>query len=431
MLAIISKKIIYSQLFCFVGLILYRVILDICYVNVISPTWSYQGFLNNPSGLYNIISWLFLISLSPLIVKTFTKGNISSNILSVLVLVSLVPTTSLIAYNNTYELKFIFLSYIYWALLLLLNQLIPSLVWNIKKNKNSSILFNTIIIILCFTIIFISWKYTGFRLHFGLFDVYELRVEAREYDMPVIIGYLNSAANTILPIIFVYFLIKKKKTLAIIIACIIILNFGIAGGKSVILLLFIGIIGYIFVKSLNKSRFFVWGMLFLIALSYIEFKVFNTYLLSFFTTYRLLFLPSFANYIYYDFFSTREFDYFRQSILKWFNIESPYKDNIAFLIGYHQTGEWEGRANNGLFSDAYLNFGSIGMIIFPFILVSIFKLIEGSTKGFDERLLFIVTICTSVNLLSLTFSTALLTGGLLLMIIFFYSFPRFNKNITL
>lgn len=429
MRTIISQKFIYGKLFCFIGLILYRVFLDVCYANIISPTWGYQGYFNNPSGLYNFISWVFLITLSPLIVKTFTKSNISSNIVSVLVLVSLVPTTSLIAFNSTYELQFVFLSYIYWALLLVFNLFIPSFIWNVKKDNNSSFLFTSIIVMLCATVIFISWKYTGFRLHFGLFDVYELRLEAREYDMPVIIGYLSSAANTILPIIFVYYLIKKKNTSAIIIAGIILLNFGIAGGKSVILLLFIAIIGYVLVKSLNKSRFFVWGMLFLIVLSFIEFKIFGTYFLSFFTTYRLLFLPSMANHVYYDFFSTREFDYFRQSIFKWFHFDSPYKDNIAFLIGYHQTGDFEGRANNGLFSDAYLNFGPIGMIIFPLILVIIFKFIEGSTKGFDERLLFIVTLCTAVNLLSLTFSTALLSGGLLLMIIFFYSIPRFNNKI--
>lgn len=420
------QKFIYSKSFSFLGLILFRIFLDICYEYIVSPVWGYQGYVNNFSEFNNYISWLFLILLSPLIVKTFIKGNVSSNILSVLVIVSLVPTTSFIAFNSEFEFNYILLNFIYWTLLLFLNQYIPDLNLN-RKTKNNSILFPFIIILLVFTVIFISGIYTGFRFHFGIFDVYDLRVEARGYKVPLLFGYIGTAANTILPIIFVYFIIKRKKIYAILIAFVIVLNFGIAGGKSVMLLLFIAIIGYLFIKKLDNSRFFIWGGLLLIIASIIEFKVFGTYFISFFSTYRLMFLTSMINYRYYEFFSTREFDYFRQSLLKWTDFKSPYEDNIAFLIGYMMEGSWGGRANNGLFSDAYSNFGPLGMFVFPFFLVIILKFIEESTKGFDERLLFIVTVATSASLLSLTFSTALMTGGLFLMIIFFYTFPRFNN----
>lgn len=421
---------LYSKTVCFIGLILYRVVLDYSYVNIVVPQWGYQGFMLENNQLYLYISWLFLILLSPLIVKTFRRSNISSNIMSVLILVSLVPITSIIAYSN-YKYEFIYLNFLYWGLLLLLNLYIPSFIWKKRTEKQNNLLSNVIIIILSASVIFVSFKYTGFRLHFGIFDVYELRLEAREFNMFAIIGYLISAANTILPIIFIYFLIQKKKFAAILIAFIILLNFGIAGGKSVILLLFIALIGYFLVKSLEKAVFFVWGFLSLVVISILEFNIFNTILSSFFVTYRTLFLTSRINFVYYDFFSTREFDYFRQSILKWSGYESPYTENIAFVIGNYALGENGGRANNGLFSDAYSNFGSIGMIIFPFIVVIILKFIERSTKGLDERLLFIVTVATSMNLLSLTFSTALMTGGLLIMIIFLYSLPRNNNRNTL
>lgn len=423
-----KKSMLGSKQLCFIGLIIYRVVLDYSYVNIVFPTWGYQGFMLNFSRMHINISWLFLILLSPLIVKTFIKNNISSNIMTVLVLVSLVPTTSLIAFSN-YKFEFIYLNFLYWTLLLLLNILIPSFNWKTRKEKRNNILSKTIIIILSVTIISISYIYTGFRFHFGVFDVYDLRLEAREFDMFPIFSYLNAAANTILPIIFIYYIIQRKRLYAIIISIIIFLNFGIAGGKSVMLLLLIALTGFFLVKRLYQSRFFVWGFILLVVSSIMEFKVYETIYLSFFSTYRTLFLTSRINLLYYDFFSTREFDYFRQSIFKWTGFDSPYKESIAFVIGDYDLGDGS-RANNGLFSDAYSNFGSIGIIIFPIILVLILKFIEVSTKGLDERLLFIVTVATSMNLISLPFSTALLTGGLLLMIIFLYSIPRYNKIIV-
>ena len=102
---------LYGKLFAFMGLILYRVALDYSYINIIFPRYGYQGFALNFSKLYIFISWLFLILLSPLIVKTFRRSNISSNILTVLVLVSLVPTTTLIAYSNSRS-EYIYLSFL-------------------------------------------------------------------------------------------------------------------------------------------------------------------------------------------------------------------------------------------------------------------------------------------------------------------------------
>ena len=82
---------------CFLGLIFYRFALDYSYVNIISPLYEYQGFFSESSNDHYNASWLFLILLSPLIIKTLLSSNISSNIMSTLVLISLVPTSSLFA----------------------------------------------------------------------------------------------------------------------------------------------------------------------------------------------------------------------------------------------------------------------------------------------------------------------------------------------
>ena len=123
---------------------------------------------------------------------------------------------------------------------------------------------------------------------------------------------------------------------------------------------------------------------------------------------------------------SNELDFFRQSFLRWFNIESPYKDNIAFMIGGMYYGNYEIRGNNGLFTDAYYNMGIMGIILFPLILVFILRLIESVSKGIKEGMMFVVVFSVGVTLLSTTFTIALLNNGIILMMIMLYFLPRRN-----
>jgi len=313
-------------------------------------------------------------------------------------------------------------------LILLLNIILPSVVITRRSLSENGFIFKLITLILCAGVLYVSWKYTGFRFHFGLMDVYSIRSEAREFNVPTILGYISASADNILPIIVVYLLYKRKYLISLFIGILVLLNFGIAGSKHVLFLLLFAIIGFYFVRKLKFSYIYVWIMSIIVYLTIIEYKLFDTYFLTAFITYRIVFIPAKLNYVYYDYFSIREFDYFRQSALKWFGIESPYSDNIGFLIGYHDIGDFSARANNGLFSDAYFNFGTLGIIIFPFILVLILKFFEGASKKLDERILFIVSISISLSLISVPFTTALLSTGLLLMLVLLYSIPRNNNT---
>ena len=98
-------------------------------------------------------------------------------------------------------------------------------------------------------------------------------------------------------------------------------------------------------------------------------------------------------------------------------------------MGFEDIGDFTARANNGLFTDAYFNFGVIGVIIFPVIVVFILKILDGAVIGLPEKFLFIIIASTSFVLLGLPFSTALFSGGILSLIILLLSIPKnvFNK----
>lgn len=415
----------YKYLYLFLGIIFYKFLCDYSYANIISILFDYQSFENNPNFESMLISWLMVLLLSPLIIKTNFDEKLSSAIIKVLIFISLIPTCTLIGFNSSFETEYIVLMFIYWVVLLTSNLYMPKIIFG-NSNYLGKLKFDKIIIvILILTVIVISWNYAGFRFQFDIYNVYDVRVESRGYKIPLIWGYLLTFADNILPIAFVYFLYRKKRIIAFCIAFIIFLNFGITASKQIIFLLFMSFLGFYFIRNLKFTNKFIWLFIGLISVSILEFIYFETFIISIFSTYRVLFIPAKLHYVYYDFFSNNEFDYFRQSFFKFF-LESPYKENIGFLMGYHDAGIWTARANNGLFSDAYYNFGIIGVFIFPIIVVVILKILDSSVSGLNQRFLFIIIISVSFVFNNLPFSTALISAGIIPLIFYLNSLKKTN-----
>jgi len=126
----------------------------------------------------------FLGILIPFIIKILYEPKLSSNIISVLILISLVPTTTLIAYNSNYNISYVLLIFIYWVILLSAQIFIPTLRIYSSPRIQSFFWGTFLTLILGLTVLYISYTYTGFRFHFGLMDVYDIRAEAREYSIP-------------------------------------------------------------------------------------------------------------------------------------------------------------------------------------------------------------------------------------------------------
>jgi hypothetical protein len=407
------------------GFIFYVLLLDYSYSTIIYKIYGYYGYENIHDVSQIFRHWIMIIAISPLMIKTYTKKNVSSVIIIVLVLVSFIPNMILIKHSN-YNAEYAYLTFAYWFTLLGMNLILPSIKYSI--NKPNRIISLAVITIICLTVLYVSITKANFRIHLTFSDVYVLRVEARSFSLPLFLGYFGTAAHTVLPIAFIYSLVEKKKYSALLLAIVIMLNFGIAGSKSVVLLLFIATLGYIFSKRISDSANITWGFGILIAIAVVEHSILKSNNLTFFTLFRTLFLPGIITYNYYDYFSINDFDYLKQGVLKIFGAKSIYSDNIAFMIGDYMSSVRGGRANNGLFSDAYSNVGTIGVVFFPIIIVLLLKTIERSVNGLDKRLIFIVAVTTAMNLLSVPVFTSVATGGLFLMTIYLLYLPRFNSE---
>ena len=100
----LSLKIRTETIFLICGIFLFRYICDESYL-ITKMVFNYENpFLFEPSFFSKIVSWIFLISFLPFLSKIYFKKNPSDNIIFLLGLVSLVPSTTLIAANGSYSI---------------------------------------------------------------------------------------------------------------------------------------------------------------------------------------------------------------------------------------------------------------------------------------------------------------------------------------
>ncbi|WP_342600225.1 hypothetical protein MHB48_03770 [Psychrobacillus sp. FSL H8-0483] len=408
-----------SLILTIIGIFFYRISLDWIYVYQVNPVWAYSGFTINFDFIRYFLTWLVLIALIPFISKNYKSNKPSSAIITIFYLIAFIPASVLMAFKPM-DNEFIILFLLYWVILSIYHRIIPY--FNLRKPiaKESHFVTNSVLIIFSLVVIYISYKYTNFRINLNIFNVYELREEAKEFDMFIILKYLYSASRVVLPTLIVYFLVNSKKPIAFWLALIQLLIFSVDGSKSVLFSLILAFSGYFIYRS-NRISWFVWLLLFINVLAILEERILETtYIMTIFIR-RLMFLPQLLNYFYFDFFSKNEFDYFRQSIIGNLGIDSPYIVRIPIIIGENYYGS---SANNGLFSDAFYNIGIIGILIMPFLIILALRLLDACTMGLDSRILIASIITTSLNLISSSFFTVLLSHGFLALCLILYYLPR-------
>lgn len=408
------------------GVLGYRAILDIAYARLVAGPFSYQGFVSRPTVPTVLASWIFLLALLPLLVWVLRSETLAARVTALLALVSLVPTTTLVGQDPRYPAAYILLMFGYWALFLLACRYLPRITLG-RHRLLSEAPHLIALVVLSATVLFISWRYTGFRLHFGLFDVYDLRAEARTFEAPAIVGYLATFSDNVLPVLLAYYLRRRWYLVAAGVATVILFNYGISATKQVLFLLLFAIASVFVRESVRISRRMLIILAGVLVVALVEARFAGTLIVGTLSLYRVMIIPSHLHWVHYDFFQTRELLYLTQSALKGF-FASPYRENIQFLIGEYNIGDFTARANNGLFSDGYMNFGGLSVLFYPAITVAVLKLVEGSAYGLSSSVQFILVMSLGFVLLGLPLPTALLTGGIAVLVLLLSTLPRLDRR---
>ena len=266
----------------FLGVIIYRIILDYIFRNILIVYYTYYDFKDESTSSSRFVSWILLFLFTYIASYTyFNTEKVSNQILFFLFLISIVPFTTMIGYGN-FSLIYIVANSTYFFILYAINRFYGKLKSHKIVLRIPGMAGETQLKLICLfsflIVFFISWRYTEFRFSFGISDAIEWRYAARDFDLPIVFRYLFSWTKCINSMLMVYFIIKKKPLWIAACVAIQILAYGVYGMKFT---LFIGIVVFI-IAWLPKFDAYKVGYISLVAiiafgiLAALEFATFHS-----------------------------------------------------------------------------------------------------------------------------------------------------------
>ena len=400
-------------------IVLYRLLFDYIYTRFTNPVWGYVGFDNKETNSSLLISWAVLFVLTLLVIPYFkSKESFFPELIILFFVMRVVPFTTLIRFVNT-PINLTFLFFIYFALLFLLTRFVKMKqvpLGGIKGSKSDDSFLYLGLFFFSAIIIFISGYYAGFRFHLTFNDVYDLRHEASNFHIPTIIRYAWSPATNILPFLFVYFMQKKKFSVCLFIVFVILLNFSINGMKSTIFKLLICIF-FSVVSFKDYKCYFIPLFIAILLITITEGFLWDSQIIHDMVIRRAFFIPALLDTYYYDYIAHNGPMFYSRT-----------GTAIQYIIGDVYFNAPEMDCNNGLFSDAFMNLGAVGCLIYPVILAFLFRICASAFREVEKGLVVFAAMMMSYTLEGSELTTGLLTHGLFLFCVFMYLISRKNKS---
>lgn len=413
--------------------IMYKMILEYVYCEIVSVYWDYWFPIQETKAIDIFICWFFIIL--TFLGLDFKKNTVSNFTVNFLWYLSFVPGCVIIEYTLP-AIEYRVLFYAYWILLLLFNMKIQYIKLSISTNKQERGLGKYILFSFCCIIIVVWLVYTGGRVSLGLDDVYVARMQARNYDMPVILAYLFSFARSVVPVAIIVNLCQTKYVESFFLTIVGIMIYLFDGSKASLFFVFAAWICFVSFRLIKRKNLWLWiliGFNGISAISMLLIKLGNNIRLSSYFFQRMLFLPEWINIGYYNFFKLAKKDFFRQSIIgKLSGLESPYNVSITRMLGEYIFGNIQTNANTGLMGDAYSNLGSLGILVMPILIVLLLRIIDLCVKNSKLELYVFMGIYLTITIKSVSFFTMFLSNGLIIIGLYLlYSKRYVISNISL
>lgn len=408
-----------------IKLILYRITYEIIFDLVIEDYYNSIMQISAYGHLRYFVSWiLFLLIIIPSSQYLFKNFSVSKGILIFLLLIYYIPGTVYFAYRDIpYEYYFYFVAHYFFLMLFFKNGINLKTVYFSKEASIKVLKVITIFVIVGSFLI--SAIFNGFRISLSLDDVYSLRIAQREMNVPLIVGYFQPFAATFLPFAITYYLDKKKYFVFLLSILAQVLLFSFGGMKTTLFLIPVVLFCYYMMKK-YKNINLEWLINLFIFINIVSLFCFillkEIDLVALFQV-RTMLTPNRISVLYFDFFSDNTPDYFRQSFLRYFGVNSPYNVPISKLIAQVYEGT-SSSLNNGLLGDVFMNFGKFGIIVQPFLWAVMLRTMDIVSKRINPWVAISLSVAYGMIIPNMSFIGSMVTSGFILMCIVIYTMPR-------
>lgn len=376
-----------------------------------------------PEKLYLSI-FLFIIVFI-LMNSTFETNKTASSYISLfLFFVGYLPE-NIIFFSMNLEYSYFIYLHIFWGILFIFLKFFKKL---IKKNitiigtdLQRKQIFIVILVFFMLMVLYVFARYGNFKfnINFNVDEIYELRIDAREYGMGKMIDYIrNNAMYVILPTSALIFLAKKRYLLFFSMVVFQFMLYSIDNQKAAFFLIVLSFVGYV----LYRKTFFYSIPNYIILLSLFTIFMKNTNLALFIIKNfyeRLLFLPAILGYQYFKFFLTNPPIIPFVSLFKKMGIaiNYPYDDGISFIMGDLLFNNRNISANTGSFGSAF-SYGMLGLVLIPIFYAILLVLFDLSTSKISIRIFISLILIQVFVILNVSIFIVLTSYGLIFGIIY-------------
>lgn len=408
-------------------IVLYRLALDVLYWTCLSDHLAYTGF----TATFNIAAYscsvLGMLVFIPAIIKVSAADTPSSIMLTVINYFYFIPLTSYFGCHGKVRFLYLAVALIYWALLLFWQAKIPVLYLKpIPVHRVQGIMI--VLAVLCSGfVLYISGRYTGFRLTLDFINVYGIRGEAREYPMSTLSRYVISIIPIALSVILLYWLKRRKYIVCALLAMVFLFLFSIEARKIVFFFLFIVLASYWFYRRwmLRWLPGIMIGCAGAAGLAYKFLKIPQIMTILF---QRVMYIPVQLAGQYLEFFQNNPLNMNRDGIMGKLSFSPVYSTTLPRLIGEFRGHPTE-NANTGLLGDVFANFPIVlGLIILPFVVIMCFRLLDMATYRHEERIVMPFCLYYGASFINGIWSQNLLSTGLLVACLLLFIFPREEEH---
>ncbi len=411
--------------YLFAAMLLLRISLDASFYLYMDTELKREGFGIDFSMLNYVLSWLGLLATFFLLPK---KNDLASAVVIQFIWVLMyVPFSTYFAMTNG-EFLWFFLFSLFWVLsagISRLNFTFKTILPPIELNSFRLFSFSGLWGAFVLGLLVISF---GWVLNFDLFSVYEIREQNSLRNTPILNYLTNWTGKVLLPFILLFSYAKIKpgiNYISIIFSIILFLFFSITGHKTFLFTIPVLFASYFFLKS---GKYFLLLMLSISGAITIGLMLYlfvdHSVLLSLLVR-RSLFLPAQISFHYFDFFQNNPI-YLSNSFLR-FITDYPFDTEPAFLISEVYYNKPDMSSNNGIVTDAFMNFGVAGIFIWSSLLVILLKLLDSLIRKKDYLILASLALVGSKSFVDGAFFTSLLTHGFIIILIICFFYPQKNK----
>lgn len=409
-------------LVCWCLVLLYRLALDVIYVQGIAPLFGYMGFTSNLMLVPYLISWAAMLAFAPFVAAMNGKKTPSDLLLCCINYIYFIPMTSYFGCKGAVSAAFFAIGLVFWVVLLAYQRWIPRVALKPLAQWHSQRWMTISTVAACLFVMYVSGRYTGFRLTFNFLDVYGIRTEAAGYAMSGIESYLLGLMPILLALMLLYWLGEKRYLVALGICVVYLFLFSISAHKSTFFFLLIALACH-FLYRPWMYRWLPGWLTAGVAAAILERKIIGSFhLLSLFFR-RVMYVPVSLSELYFRYFQENPLNLYREGIMGKFSFNPIYSTSIVRVIGEFG-GNPQTNANNGLLGDLFANLPVVlGLLLLPLILVICLRLLDAAARHVPEKLAIPLCVYFAVSLSNSVWSTVMLTHGFLAACVLLYLFP--------